>query len=548
MRPARFCAWRASTSLTISNTSAPSHDGSATCSRPATRPRASPGAPNGTPPTCSGTSPRCSGSGARSSATRPLGPDEEDPGPERPTDYDDLLKAFDEYSAALVAELEQADPTDEAWTWSSEQTVGFTFRRQAHEALIHRLDAEQTAGDVTPLDTALAADGVEEVLDVMYGASPEWGSFSPLDHRLRIDITDTGESVWVQLGRFRRHRPQGRRALRRGRHQGHRRPRCRAGRRDQRPTPRPWDARLWRRGDGADDPPRGRPARSSTTSARSVARDRPTSVDAQDCAGRRRSARRRARPRRRGRRPSPLGEGPVGCPEAQRERQRLLARRRPGRRCRRRRAGSTRAARRRPRAARPRPRRRRRRRRPRARRPPWRPGRSRTPVPATTSRPVRSSTSRSISAAALRGGTPNASQTRGCSSPAWPSDDAADRGTPRTGRGATASRACGLDRRPATPSSSADPADQRPIASAQPASRPSPHQPARSRSPAEDDGEVERLVGHRLDQLGQLVVGGPPVDAVDRRRAAVAREGSTVAGLEQRDVRARRGRCCGRPP
>ena len=135
--------------------------------------------------------------------TRPLGPDEKDPGPERPTAYDDLLKTFDEYSSALVAELEQADPADEAWTWSSEQTVGFTFRRQAHEALIHRLDAEQTAGDVTSLDTALAADGVEEVLDVMYGASPDWGSFSPLDHRLRIDITDTGESVWVQLGRFR---------------------------------------------------------------------------------------------------------------------------------------------------------------------------------------------------------------------------------------------------------------------------------------------------------------------------------------------------------
>ena len=97
---------------------------------------------------------------------------------------------------------------------------GFTFRRQAHEALIHRLDAEQTAGDVTPLDTALAADGVEEVLDVMYGASPDWGSFSPLDHRLRVDITDTGESDLGPARTLPRHRPQGRRALRRGRHHG----------------------------------------------------------------------------------------------------------------------------------------------------------------------------------------------------------------------------------------------------------------------------------------------------------------------------------------
>ena len=41
----------------------------------------------------------------------------------------------------------RADPAEPAWTWSAEQTVGFTLRRQAHEALIHRLDAEQTAGD-----------------------------------------------------------------------------------------------------------------------------------------------------------------------------------------------------------------------------------------------------------------------------------------------------------------------------------------------------------------------------------------------------------------
>ena len=172
-------------------------------SRPATRTRAFRGAPNGTPPTCSGTSPRCSGSGPRSSGPDRSAPTRTTPARTGPTAYDDLLKAFDEYSSALVSELEQADPADEAWTWSSEQTVGFTFRRQAHEALIHRLDAEQAAGDVTPLDTALAADGVEEVLDVMYGASPDWGEFSPLDHRIRIDITDTGESIWVQLGRFR---------------------------------------------------------------------------------------------------------------------------------------------------------------------------------------------------------------------------------------------------------------------------------------------------------------------------------------------------------
>ena len=67
--------------------------------------------------------------------------------PRAPASYAELLAFFDDYSAALVAALEEADPAEPAWSWSDEQTVGFTFRRQAHEALIHRLDAEQAAGE-----------------------------------------------------------------------------------------------------------------------------------------------------------------------------------------------------------------------------------------------------------------------------------------------------------------------------------------------------------------------------------------------------------------
>jgi uncharacterized protein (TIGR03083 family) len=122
--------------------------------------------------------------------------------PERPSSYAELLAAFDTHHAAFVAALENADPADEAWSWSQEQTVGFTFRRQAHEALIHRVDAEQTAGSPTPLDATLAADGVRECLDIMYGGCPDWGEFSPLPHFLRVDVTDTGDRIWVQLGQF----------------------------------------------------------------------------------------------------------------------------------------------------------------------------------------------------------------------------------------------------------------------------------------------------------------------------------------------------------
>lgn len=126
-----------------------------------------------------------------------------EPEPERPQSYAELLEAFDDFSGALATELERADPAEQAWSWAPEQTVGFSYRRQAHEALVHRVDAEQTAGRaVTPLDPVLAADGVDECLAVMYGGSPHWGTFTPGTGLVRVDLTDVAASVWVQLGRF----------------------------------------------------------------------------------------------------------------------------------------------------------------------------------------------------------------------------------------------------------------------------------------------------------------------------------------------------------
>lgn len=123
--------------------------------------------------------------------------------PERPGTHAELLALFDQTSARLTDALEKADPAEYAWTWNdNDQTVGFIVRRQAHEALIHRLDAELTAGTVTPLDATLAADGVHEVLDVMYGGCPPWGTFTPSADGIRVDVTDSGSSVHVVLGRF----------------------------------------------------------------------------------------------------------------------------------------------------------------------------------------------------------------------------------------------------------------------------------------------------------------------------------------------------------
>jgi len=122
--------------------------------------------------------------------------------PERPAAYAEVLRAFDHWSAALAGALDGIAPADEAWTWSDDHTVGFILRRQAHEALIHRVDAELTAGARSDLPAELAADGVHEVLGVMYGGCPPWGSWEPLPHYVRVDCTDTGHEIWVQFGLF----------------------------------------------------------------------------------------------------------------------------------------------------------------------------------------------------------------------------------------------------------------------------------------------------------------------------------------------------------
>jgi len=68
---------------------------------------------------------------------------------------------------ALVVVLDRP-PETPAWTFLPPPTVAFWQRRQAHEAAMHRVDAARTAGgDVAPIDAELAADGIDEWLDLV---------------------------------------------------------------------------------------------------------------------------------------------------------------------------------------------------------------------------------------------------------------------------------------------------------------------------------------------------------------------------------------------
>ena len=99
-----------------------------------------------------------------------------------PSNYDDPVRHPDDellgYAAARSAELEtalaDADPAERVWTWARQQDVAWVLRRQAQEAAVHTVDAEQVLGDVGPIPADLALDGLDEWLEVMVpGALPE---------------------------------------------------------------------------------------------------------------------------------------------------------------------------------------------------------------------------------------------------------------------------------------------------------------------------------------------------------------------------------------
>jgi uncharacterized protein (TIGR03083 family) len=124
--------------------------------------------------------------------------------PQRPSDYGELQRYFAECSRGLIDALENATDDVAVWTWfDADQSVGFVRRRQAHEALIHRLDAELVTGAVTAFDADLATDGVLEVLEWMYSEIPSWATHELDDGLGRIATTDTGAQWRVRTGELR---------------------------------------------------------------------------------------------------------------------------------------------------------------------------------------------------------------------------------------------------------------------------------------------------------------------------------------------------------
>jgi len=97
--------------------------------------------------------------------------------------------AYDNVTA-FAERLRGIDPRTPAWSWTPDQTAGFWMRRAALEAAVHLWDAEGLGERHGVVPSALAADGLDELVD-NYSAAFAMGA--PFDGAaLVIHATDIG--------------------------------------------------------------------------------------------------------------------------------------------------------------------------------------------------------------------------------------------------------------------------------------------------------------------------------------------------------------------
>ena len=114
----------------------------------------------------------------------------------------DTVEWFEDEHAKLLAELTAHSPKAPAWSWwQADQTVGFWYRRMALETVVHRVDVEMQFGPPSAIDSALAVDGIDEVLTIMLAGDTEAAASVPATGTVEVLADDAAWSVVFEDGR-----------------------------------------------------------------------------------------------------------------------------------------------------------------------------------------------------------------------------------------------------------------------------------------------------------------------------------------------------------
>jgi uncharacterized protein (TIGR03083 family) len=88
---------------------------------------------------------------------------------ERPDDVPEteLVATYLDGLDALIDTLTTTDAASPCWTWDGAHDIAWITRRMAQEMAVHAWDARTSVGDRTPIDAALASDGIDEFVHMM---------------------------------------------------------------------------------------------------------------------------------------------------------------------------------------------------------------------------------------------------------------------------------------------------------------------------------------------------------------------------------------------
>jgi uncharacterized protein (TIGR03083 family) len=113
----------------------------------------------------------------------------------------DVFAVFDDRLATLLDVLATTDPVTPAWHISptAPKTAAFWSRRMAHEATVHRIDAQAAAGTDSAVDPDFAADGVDEVLTRLIQQHTDAWAVAALSGTVLYHAADAGRAWTVRL-------------------------------------------------------------------------------------------------------------------------------------------------------------------------------------------------------------------------------------------------------------------------------------------------------------------------------------------------------------
>jgi uncharacterized protein (TIGR03083 family) len=102
-------------------------------------------------------------------------------------------------TASLLEQLSSVPADDECWSWFEPgRRVCWWARRMALEAVVHRSDTDAAQGKEFSVASDVAADGIDEFLDVFVAASRA-AHDAPAGPTMSFECSDRSERWWLDL-------------------------------------------------------------------------------------------------------------------------------------------------------------------------------------------------------------------------------------------------------------------------------------------------------------------------------------------------------------